>query len=62
LKLFEKTEEEKITQAKAQAERDVSRVRVDRPKTIVQESASTESKDSGGNVDPMGYMNELSKY
>ena len=31
LKLFEKTEEEKITQAKTQAERDVSRVRVDRP-------------------------------
>jgi hypothetical protein len=59
LKLFEKTEEEKITQAKAQAERDVSRVRVDRPKTIVQESAPTESKDS---VDPMGYMSELSKY
>ena len=62
LKLFEKTEEEKITQAKTQAERDVSRVRVDRPKTIVQESVPAESKDSSGNVDPMGYMNELSKY
>lgn len=62
LKLFEKTEEEKITQAKTQAERDVSRVRVDRPKTIVQESAPTESKDSKDSVDPMGYMSELSKY
>jgi hypothetical protein len=62
LKLFEKSEEDKIQQAKQQAER--SSTQVDRPKTIVNESKQTEQSVSeqqtaSGTFD---YMSELSKF
>lgn len=63
LKLFEKTEEDKIQQAKKQASR--GRAQVDRPeKSIVQESKQTTTQSENENqVDhAFDYMSELSKF
>lgn len=57
LKMFEKTEEDKINNLKQQAEK--SKPAVDRPKTIVNESKQEQSKQFD---DPFGYMSELNKF
>lgn len=57
LKMFEKTEEDKINNLKRQAEK--SKPAVDRPKTIVNESKQEQSKQFD---DPFGYMSELNKF
>ena len=60
LNMFEKTEEERVMEAKQAASR--KRVAVDRPVQVrsepVLESASVTNADS----DPLGYMSELSKF
>jgi len=60
LKMFEKTEEERVMEAKQSASR--NRISVDRPvqpkREPVLESTSTTAVDS----DPLGYMSELSKF
>jgi glutamine synthetase type III len=62
LKLFEKSEEDKITQAKEQAER--LKVSVDRPKSsIVQESKTTQQTEQPQQITgAFDYMSELSKF
>lgn len=59
LKMFEKTEEDKLEQAKKQASS--SRPAIDRPKAVVTESKQTEQQSKQFD-DPFGYMNELSKF
>jgi len=60
--MFEKTEEEKLENAKKQAGN--SRPTVDRPKasTVVTESNHGERNTSKQFDDPFGYMSELSKF
>lgn len=62
LKMFEKTEEEKLEQAKKLASN--SRPTVDRPKAeaIVTESKQAEQIESKQFDDPFGYMSELNKF
>lgn len=62
LKLFEKSEEDKIMQAKEQAER--SKVSIDRPKSsIVQESKTEQPADQPQKLTgAFDYMSELSKF
>ena len=59
LKMFERTEEDKLDEAKKQVTK--SRVAVDRPVAeVVNESTTTSSKAGAG--DPFGYMDELGKF
>lgn len=59
LRMFEKTEEEKLEQVKKQA--GSASAAVDRPKAVVTESKQPAQQEEQFN-DPFGYMNELSKF
>jgi hypothetical protein len=60
--LFEKSEEDKIHQARAETQE--SKTQVDRPvRAVVKESVQTPPvRDAKANSDPFGYMNELNKF